>query len=103
MSDSIDGAYFEFFDLGPAGTVRKLHASHKGVMGEILDITKAMEIALKTEDFEESHTKLMNQIGDASSQVAESTGMLLMAVTESACDGDLDEGEKNRLKELEDQ
>jgi hypothetical protein len=103
MGASIDGAYYEGFDLGYAGTVRKQHATHKATMGEILDITKAMEIALKTEDFAESHTKLMNAIGDASSQLADSTGMLLMSASDGAQDGSLDNDEQKRLLELEDQ
>jgi hypothetical protein len=103
LGASIGSAYYESFDLGSAGTVRKLHETHKDVMAEILDITKAMEIAIKTEDFAPSHKKLMAAIGGASSALADSAGILLMTVTESAADGELSASEKQKLLDLENQ
>merc|ERR1719229_62558 len=103
LGASIDAAYYESFDLGAAGTVRKLHETHKAKMSEILDITKAMEISIKTEDFAPSHKKLMGAIGVSSSALADSAGMLLMKVTEAAGDGDISAAESAHLKELEDQ
>jgi hypothetical protein len=70
-------------------------------MGEILDITKAMEIAIKTEDFADSHITLMKVIGGPASALADSAGELLMAVTEAATDGDLSASEKSGLKAKE--
>jgi hypothetical protein len=103
LGASISSAYYESFDLGSAGTVRKLHEAHKSTMGEILDITKAMEIAIKTEDFAASHKTLMTAIGGASSQLADSAGKLLMMATASAADGDISADEKKELQDQEDQ
>jgi len=71
---SISGAFFECFDIGTRGTVRHLHEAHKSLMGELLDITKALEIAIKTEDFAESHLNCMSHIGDATRKLAHSAG-----------------------------
>jgi hypothetical protein len=101
MGASIDGAWYEGFDVGTKGVVRNLHTAHKSLMGELLDITKAMEIAIKTEDFAESHCSIMKAIGDASSKLADSTGQLLMAVTDSAADGDINSAEKAELETKE--
>jgi hypothetical protein len=98
---SISGAFFECFDIGTKGTVRHLHEAHKSLMGELLEITKAMEIAIKTEDFAESHVKLMDKFGEASSALADSTGELLMSMTEKAADGDVSTEEKNELEAQE--
>jgi len=103
LGASIGSAYYEGFDLGSHGTVRKLHETHKSVMGEILDITKALEIAISTEDFAPSHKKLMSAIGGSASALADSTGALLMAATASAGDGDISSAEKTRLEEMESQ
>merc|ERR1719387_1239965 len=103
VEKEIGSAYYESFDIGAAGTVRKLHETHKSVMGEILDITKAMEIAISTEDFAASHKELMSAIGGSASALADSTGALLMAATASAGDGDISSAEKTRLEEMESQ
>merc|ERR1719379_675223 len=60
-----------------------------------------MEIAIKTEGFEDSHVKLMKGIGNASSALADSAGKLLMAATEAAADGDIGAEDKARLLECE--
>jgi hypothetical protein len=101
LGASIDAAYYERFDLGAAGTVRKLHDMHKTKLGEILDITKAMEIAIKTEDFAASHKTLMTAIGGSSSGLADSAGELLMKATEFSADGDLSTAESGELEGLE--
>jgi hypothetical protein len=100
---SIGGAFFECFDIGTKGTVRHLHEAHKSLMGELLDTTKAMEIAIATEDFGDSHKELMAAIGEACSAVADSTGELLMSVTASAADGDVSDEEKKELEKKEQQ
>merc|ERR1740138_593245 len=99
---SISGAFFECFDVGRQGTVRHLHEAHKTLCGELLDTTKAMEIAIKTEDFAESHISLMAAIGEASSALADSTGELLMEVTKYAADGDISTDEKKETQVQDD-
>jgi len=101
LGGSIGSAWYEGFDIGSAGTVRKLHEVHSGLMGSLLEITKAIEIAIKTEDFTESHIKVMNAIGGSSAQLANNVGDLLMTVTDAAADGDISASEKADLKNKE--
>jgi hypothetical protein len=101
MGASIDGTWYEGFDVGSRGVVRHLHAAHKSLMGELVDITKALEIAIRTEDFAESHVNIMGAIGEASSKLVDSTGQLLMDVTDSAADGDVSTDEKADLEAKE--
>jgi hypothetical protein len=100
---SIGGAFYECFDIGTKGTVRHLHEAHKKLMGELVDTTKAMEIAIKTEDFADSHISLMAGIGEACSALADSTGELLMQVTKFAADGDVSADESKELEKKETQ
>jgi hypothetical protein len=102
MGASIDGAWYEGFDVGKRGVVRNLHSAHKTLLGELLDITKAMEIAIKTEDFAESHCNLMKAIGNESGKLADSTGQLLMEITSFAGDGDVSSEESAQLAAQED-
>ena len=93
----IGSAWYEGFDLGMKGTVRKLHDAHATLLGDFLLITKAVEIAIRTEDFAESLLSVMSKIGDASMKLVDSAGELLMSVTDSATDGNIINDEEAQL------
>jgi hypothetical protein len=103
MGGAIGAAWFERFDLGVAGTIRALMESHLGVMNNIYDRLRALLVAVSTEDFGESHMKIMAKIRDSSIAVAISTKKLLFATTEAATDGDISSTEKEQLKGLVDE
>ena len=101
LGGSIGSAWYEGVDIWAARTVRKPHEAHSGLMGSLLEITKAMEIALKTEDFAESHLDAMYAIGGSSAQLAYSVGDLLLTVTYAAADDDISASVKADLKNKE--
>merc|ERR1719217_260645 len=100
LGGAIAGSYYEGFDMGVKGTIRKLTEKHAGLLGSLMDRMKAILIALSTEDFAESHTKIMDGIGEAAANVADAAEALLMAATEAMSDGDVDGSEKAHLKTL---
>merc|ERR1719310_1546642 len=100
LGGAIAGSYYEGFDMGVKGTIRKLTEKHAGLLGSLMDRVKAILIALSTEDFAESHTKIMDAIAEPCSNVAEAVDALLMATTEAMSDGDIDGSEKANLKML---
>merc|ERR1719335_1126197 len=100
MAGAIGAAWFERFDAGVAGTVRALMENHLGVMNNIYDRLRALMVAVSTEDFSDSHNKIMDKIRDSSLDVAVSAKKLLIAATEAATDGDISSGEKDTLKGL---
>jgi hypothetical protein len=103
MGGAIGAAWFERFDLGVAGTIRALMESHLGVMNNIYDRLRALLVAVSTEDFGDSHMKIMDKIRGSSIAVAESVQKLLIATTEAATDGDISSTEKAQLKDLIDE
>merc|ERR1719161_3014618 len=100
MGGAVGAAWFERFDMGVAGTVRALMENHLGLMNNLYDRLRALMIAVSTEDFGESHLKIMDKIGGASMAVAASAKKLLVAATEAATDGDISSAEKDTLKGL---
>jgi len=98
LGGAIGAGYFESLDMGSAGTVRKHFEGHSAMMGKVFDRVKAIMVALSTEDFAESHKKIMEGITEASKNVAVKTGTLLMEVTNAISDGDLSSGEKDSLR-----
>merc|ERR1719473_2340939 len=66
MGGAVGSAWFERFDVGVAGTVRALMESHLGLMNSIYDRLRALMVAVSSEDFGESHLKIMDKIGDSS-------------------------------------
>jgi hypothetical protein len=100
LGGAIAGSYFEGFDMGVKGTIRKLTEKHAGLLGSLMDRVKAILIALSTEDFAESHTKIMDEIAEPASNVADAVDALLMATTEAMSDGDVDSSEKANLRML---
>jgi len=100
MGGAIGAAWFERFDMGVAGTVRALMESHLGLMNNLYDRLRALMVAVSTEDFGESHKKIMEKIQGSSMALAQSVKKLLVSVTEFATDGDISEDEKTQLKAL---
>merc|ERR1719420_471211 len=89
MGGAIGSAWWEGFDLGTSGTVRALMESHVGLMNNIYDRLRAILVVARSEDFGDSHTKVMANISEASLRVAHATTDLLIFVTEAAIDGDI--------------
>merc|ERR1719158_1362376 len=57
-------------------------------------------VAVSSEDFSDSHCKIMEKIRASSMAVGETTKILLIAATEAATDGDISSSEKENLKGL---
>merc|ERR1719265_431548 len=100
LGGAIGAAWFERFDIGVQGTIRALMESHSGLMGSLYDRLRALMIAVSTEDFGESHVKIMGVIGGSTFDVANSVKVLLIAATEAATDGDISASEKAHMEEL---
>merc|ERR1719146_215477 len=97
---AIGAAWFERFDIGVQGTIRALMESHQGLMNSLYDRLRALMIAVSTEDFGDSHNKIMDKIRGSSFAVADSVKKLLIAATEAATDGDISSAEKDTLAGL---
>merc|ERR1719191_670678 len=100
MGGAIGAAWFERFDMGVQGTIRALMESHLGMINNLYDRLRALMIAVSTEDFGESHLKIMEKIRGASFDVAHSVKVLLVAATEAATDGDISASEKAHMEDL---
>merc|ERR1719316_1976023 len=100
MGAAVGSAWFERFDIGVAGTIRALMESHLGLMNNLYDRLRALLVAVSTEDFGESHNKIMDKIRASSLAVSESVKKLLIAATEAATDGDISSAEKDTLAGL---
>merc|ERR1719174_2043537 len=100
LGGAIGAAWFERFDIGVQGTIRALMESHQGLMSGLYDRLRALMIAVSTEDFGESHVKIMGVIGGSTFDVANSVKVLLIAATEAATDGDISASEKAHMEEL---
>merc|ERR1719174_1546700 len=103
MGGAIGAAWFERFDMGVQGTIRALMESHLGMINNLYDRLRALMIAVSTEDFGDSHIKIMEKIRGSSIAVAETVKKLLIATTEAATDGDISSTEKAQLKDLIDE
>merc|ERR1719262_1349411 len=86
LGGAIGAAWFERFDVGVQGTIRALMESHQGLMNNLYDRLRALMIAVSTEDFGESHMKIMDKIRGSSCDVPNSVKVLLVAATEAATD-----------------
>merc|ERR1719316_1540234 len=100
MGAAIGAAWFERFDMGVAGTIRALMEQHLGLMNNIYDRLRAVLVAVSSEDFGESHVKIMDKIRGSTLDVAASAKKLLIAATEAATDGDISSSEKDQLRGL---
>merc|ERR1719389_836136 len=100
LGGAIGAAWFERFDVGVQGTIRALMESHSGLMSSLYDRLRALMIAVSTEDFGESHIKIMSTIGGSTFDVANSVKVLVIAATEAATDGDISASEKAHMEDL---
>merc|ERR1719473_1269640 len=100
MAGAINSAWFERFDAGVAGTVRALMGSHLDLLNLIYDRLRSLMVAVSTEDFGDSHNKIMDKIRGSSFGVADAVKKLLIAATEAATDGDISSVEKETLAGL---
>merc|ERR1719420_547341 len=100
LGGPIGAAWFEGFDIGVQGTIRALMESHLGMLNVLYDRLRALMIAVSTEDFGESHMKIMDKIRGSSFDVANSVKVLLIAATEAATDGDISASEKAHMEDL---
>merc|ERR1719446_388078 len=100
MAAAVNSAWFERFDVGVAGTIRALMESHLGLMNNLYDRLRVLLVAVSTEDFGDSHNKIMDKIKGSSFAVAEKVQVLLIKATEAATDGDISTAEKETLAGL---
>jgi len=100
LGGAIGAAYFEGFDMGVGGTIRKHSEAHAAMLGTAFDRVKAIMIALATEDFSDSHKAIMQAINPACKDVVAKTQTLLVMITEAIADGDLSSSEKDNLEKI---
>jgi hypothetical protein len=97
LGANISDAYVESLDIATQGTVRVLYEKHASMLGQIADILSALQIALVSEDFGESHVTCMETIGEAAHDLVDAACLVLLAATDASEDGDIDAGEKEDL------
>lgn len=102
MWPSITSAWYEGVDIGVLGSLRHLHKKHGTLAAELVEISKAMKIAIKTNDFSDQHLFVMKHIGCICGRLAESAGELLMCATRVVTDGGVGSAGKSAERELED-
>merc|ERR1719453_816383 len=100
MGGAINAAWFERFDIGVTGTIRALMESHLVLMNNLYDRLRSLVVAVATEDFGDSHNKIMDKIHGSSFAVADAVKKLLVHATEAATDGDISSEEKDKLAGL---
>merc|ERR1719158_78890 len=103
MGAAIGSAWFERFDIGVAGTIRALMELHAGMLNNVYDRLRALLVAVSTEDFGDSHIKIMDKIRESSFAVSRTVAKLLITATEAATDGDISGQEKDQLRGLVDE
>jgi len=96
-SGSIGAAWFEGFDFGNSGKVRHLMERHVDALNKVFDILHQLQIAMATDSFGAIHKSAVEKCGPTAHLVAEKTGVLLLSVTEAACDGYISDSEKQDL------
>jgi len=101
LAGDINDAYVEALDAASQGTIRALMEKHADMLGKIYEILNALQVAMSTEDFGDSHTACMKTIGEASQDVVEEASVLLCHATLAAEDGHVDEAETAALKDQE--
>jgi hypothetical protein len=87
--------------MATQGTIRALYEIHEKMLGRIFDMLEALQYALSTEDFGQSHTDCMAAIGEQSHDLVDAASVLLIAATIASEDGLIDEGESSELEEKE--
>merc|ERR1719160_1010747 len=71
-----------------------------GMLNNVYDRLRALLVAVSTEDFGDSHIKIMDKIGSSSFAVSRTVAKLLITATEAATDGDISDQEKDQLRGL---
>lgn len=101
LGGAIDDSFIENMDMNTQGTVRKLHELHATMLGKIFETVDALQIAMSTEDFGESHVTVMKAIGGASQELVDEASVLLCTATAFSEDGEIDASEKAALAAME--
>jgi hypothetical protein len=99
LQGTVDGMWWETFDIGKWGSVRTMLTRHAGMMGKLGDILLAMEVCVRAEDFDENHKVCMDNLSGEIDEVLSSTRSLLEEATQSAKDGNIDDSEKKKLSD----
>jgi hypothetical protein len=103
LGTNISDAYLENIDVGTQGVVRVLHEKHAEVLGSLFDILHALQFAIATEDFGESHIVCMERIGEKAQDLVDAASVVLIAATIASEDGILDAQESADLMGKEDE
>jgi hypothetical protein len=98
MQGAIDAMWWETFDIGASGKVRKLLTKHVDMLGKLCDTMLAMQVCLRKEDFGDTHKQCMRSIKLEADDLCKNTREVLVSATVSASDGDISEDEKATLK-----
>jgi hypothetical protein len=100
MGGDIGASWFEGFDSGSRGTVRALMQAHLDLMEKTYDRLRAVLVAMQTEDFGTSHTQLMSKVRPSCYKVGVAAAELLCYITDAACDGTFNAGERTEIERL---
>jgi hypothetical protein len=95
----LDSSWWEFFDWGNRGIVRYLMLQHVDLIKDIDRRLAIMQIAVRSETFDERHSHAIREVRSLMVKLVEATGNLLLHCTISAADGVFDEKELQDLKE----
>jgi hypothetical protein len=98
LADAIDAAYFEGFDSGEWGLIRKNAENHHKLMLNVTDRLRAVMISLETEGFEQTHNAVMAAIKEPSVKLATLVQGLLFDATHAMSDGHLNDAEATTLR-----
>jgi hypothetical protein len=101
LGTDIGDAYVEAFDASTQGTIRALFEKHSGMMGQMFEILNALQTAMSSEDFGESHVDCMKAIGGSAQAVVDEASVLLLNATVYSNDGTIDAEEKEELENNE--
>eukprot|EP00929_Paragymnodinium_shiwhaense_P101961 TRINITY_DN6515_c0_g1_i2.p1 TRINITY_DN6515_c0_g1~~TRINITY_DN6515_c0_g1_i2.p1 ORF type:complete len:653 (+),score=206.56 TRINITY_DN6515_c0_g1_i2:2-1960(+) len=98
LGKNIYDSWTENLDFNNTGTVRKLYEIHHGMLGQIFDILHALQVAMQSEDFAESHKVCMEAIGQAAKELVDETSLLLLDATMASEDGEISSAEVTTLQ-----
>merc|ERR1719484_471414 len=101
LGGDIGDAYVEAFDASTQGTIRALFEKHSSMMGKMFEILNALQVAMSSEDFGESHLDCMKAIGGSAQAVVDEASVLLLNATVYSNDGVIDAEEKEELENNE--
>jgi hypothetical protein len=99
MVDTVDTAWWEYFDMGKQGMKRQYLTAHAKVLKQQVDNIFAMQIAVAKEDFGASHKVVMKKMKDSIEDLLRTTWELQDLNVQSAADGLIGEKEREKLQE----